>query len=143
MRFSLLLVVIFLTAGCATTPMGVRQQDLDSWVGEPVSSLELHPFFITVPVVKTKASNGTEIWNYVNGTNSQSCSGGGGVFSGYANTANYNAFTNCMSRVMACNNIFYIKDGLVMRYVPVGTGGMRCKTSEALQPDFRGSINLY
>jgi hypothetical protein len=123
--------------------MGVRQQDLDSWVGEPVSSLELHPIFITIPVVKTKASDGTEIWNYVNGANSNSCSAGSDIFSGYADMASYNTFANCMSRVMACNNIFYIKDGLVMRYVAVGTGGARCYTNEAAQPEFRGSIDIY
>ena len=47
----------------------VRQADLDAWVGQPVVALEVHPIFLTVPVVKTQASDGTEIWNYVNGSN--------------------------------------------------------------------------
>ena len=38
----------------------MRQADLDAWVGQPVAALETHPFFVTVPVVKTVSSDGTE-----------------------------------------------------------------------------------
>lgn len=56
-KFFILLFVLSSLSGCAT----VRQVDLDAWVGQPVSALETHPIFITVPVVKTTASDGTEI----------------------------------------------------------------------------------
>ena len=134
-------IVLFATlAGCAT----VRQVDLDAWVGQPVVALETHPFFLTVPVVKTVASDGTEIWNYVNGANLGECSGGGNanVWGKQLNYASYNQFASCVQRFAACNNIFYIRDGKVQQYTPVGSGGMRCYTTEQLQPHFRGSANL-
>ena len=133
------LVVGAMIYGCAT----VRKEDLDAWVGQPVSALETHPFFLTVPVVKTRASDGTEIWNYVNGANLSTCSGGGTVYAGRTvDFATYNQFTGCMSRFAACNNIFYFRDGRVTQDTPVGTGGMRCYTTEQLQPGFRGPANL-
>ena len=107
MKRIVVLLSLVALVGCALPT--VRQQDLDAWIGQPVSALELHPFFITVPVVKTKTSDGTEIWNYVNGRDIGSCSGGGSVFSGTVNSGRYSQFTNCVSRIGACNNIFYIK----------------------------------
>ena len=85
--------------GCGT----VRQSDLDAWVGQPVSYLELHPLFNTIPVVKRKASDGTETWNYVN-------RGGNAT----------------------CNNIFYVKNDVVLRYAPVGD----CFTDERVRPQY-------
>lgn len=127
-----------LISSCAT----VKQADLDSWVGQPVAALETHPIFLTVPVVKTTASDGTEIWNYVNGANLGQCSGGGSVYSGTVDLATYNQFSRCVSRFAACNNIFFIKDGLVQRYTPVGTGGARCYTNEQLRPGLNSATNI-
>jgi hypothetical protein len=127
-----------LVAGCAT----VRQADLDAWVGQPVAALETHPVFLTIPVVKTTASDGTEIWNFVNGANLGQCTGGGSVYGRQLNYASYNQFASCVQRFAACNNIFYIKDGRVQRYTPVGTGGARCYTTEQLQPQSRGPTNI-
>ena len=140
MKLLALILSIALLAGCATVHQ-VHQQDLDAWTGQPVSSLELHPFFITVPVVKTKASDGTEVWNFVNGRNISSCSNGGSIFAGSVDMATYNAFTSCASNFGACNNIFYIRDGVVQRYIAVGSGGLRCRTMKELQPQFKGSAN--
>ena len=123
---------------CAT----VRKVDLDAWVGQSVAALETHPFFVTVPVVKTVASDGTQIWNYVNGASVGQCGAGGGVWATTLTYAAYSQFSTCMQRTAACNNIFYIRDGMVTRYTPVGTGGMRCYTTEELQPHFRGPANL-
>lgn len=146
MKYRNFLVACFLwtlLAGCATNEIyQVRQSDLDAWVGEPVLSLEIHPIFLTIPVVKTKASDGTEIWNYVNGVNFSECTGGGSIFGKNIDYSTYNQFTNCMSKIAACNNIFFIKDGKVLRYNPIGTGGMRCYTIEQLRPGFNGNINF-
>lgn len=120
----------------------VRQVDLDSWVGQPVVALETHPVFLTVPVVKTVASDGTEIWNYVNGANLGQCSGGGAVWGKQVNYASYSQFSSCIQRFAACNNIFYIKGSRIQRYTPIGTGGASCYTTEQLQPQFRGSTNI-
>lgn len=131
------LAVSAITA-CAT----VRQVDLDAWVGQPVVALETHPVFLTVPVVKTQASDGTEIWNYVNGANLGQCSGGGSIYGGKLDYASYNKFSNCIQRFAACNNIFFIRDGKVIKYTPIGTGGAHCYTTEQLQPGFSGATNI-
>jgi hypothetical protein len=106
------LLATSMICGCAS----VRQADLDVWVGQPMVALETHPFFLTVPVVKTQASDGTEIWNYVNGANLGSCSGGGSIYSGTVDYATYSKFSSCVQRFAACNNIFFIRDGRVTKY---------------------------
>jgi hypothetical protein len=140
MRIHLAMLVVgcLALAGCAT----VHKEDLDAWEGVPVAVLDKHPFFLTVPVVRTIASDGTEIRNYVNGQNVAACSGGGSVFASTVNQATYSRFSSCMQSFQACNNIFYIKDGLVQQYIASGTGGMRCMTDETLRPGFRGSTNF-
>jgi hypothetical protein len=134
----MLLVATSMICGCAS----VRQADLDAWVGQSVVALETHPIFLTVPVVKTQASDGTEIWNYVNGANLGQCSGGGSIYSGTVDYATYSKFSSCVQRFTACNNIFFIRDGRVTKYTPIGTGGARCYTTEQLQPGFSGATNI-
>ena len=127
-------------SGCA----GVRQQDVDAWVDQPVIELERHPFLVSIPLVKTKLSDGSEIWNYVNGRNISGCSGslGGASFGGYTSYQNYNAFMSCVGGFAACNNIFYVRSGRVERYTPVGTGGARCYTNENIQPGQTAPMNV-
>ena len=138
MKSILVVVVLSFLTGCLT----VRQEDLDSWVGQPVSALELHPVFLTIPVVKTKTSDGTQIWNYVNGRNVAQCSGGGAMYGQFVSFASYSSFSSCVSNFAACNNIFYIKDNLIVRYTPVGTGGLRCYTTKDLQPNSFSPTNI-
>jgi len=139
MRLMMLAVGYLALTGCAT----VHQEDLDPWAGVPVAELDTHPIFLTFPVVRTKAADGTEMRRYINGRNVASCSGGGSVF---ANTgvdmATYNTFSNCMQGFAACNSIFYIKDGRVQQVTLIGTGGARCYSNESLRPGFRGSVNI-
>src|SRR5262249_28534179 len=106
----------------------VHQEDTQSWTGRPVVDLEKHPLFLTMTVVRTRTSDGVEIRNYVNSRALTICSGGGTVFRGELNSAEYSNFTNCMQNVAACNNLFYISKGVVTKYVPVGSGGARCYT---------------
>lgn len=129
-------ISIALIGGC------VSKQDLDSWQGIPVVELDKHPFFLTVPVVRTIASDGTEIRNYVNGQNVASCSGGGQIFKSTVDMASYSGFSSCMQKFQACNNIFYIKDGRVQQYIASGSGGAICVTDESMRPGFRGSKNF-
>jgi hypothetical protein len=133
----ILVLAALLTAACAT----VREEDTASWVGRPVSDLEKHPVFLTMRLVRTQASDGTQIWNFVNARNFGTCSGGGSIFATSVDYASYNRFTSCMSGVAACNNIFYVKNGIVERYTPVGSGGARCYTDDRLKPGFSGSTN--
>jgi hypothetical protein len=128
-------VIAFAIAGAVSGC--VNKADLDAWKGVPVADLDKHPFFLTVPVVRTVASDGTEIRNYVNGQNVASCSGGGFV-GGPVDMATYSSFSSCMQKFRACNNIFYIKDGRVQRYVATGTGGAICYTDETVRPGYQG-----
>jgi hypothetical protein len=93
-------------------------------------------------VVRTTTSDGTEIWNYVNGREAVSCSGGGMAYRGMLTAASYNSFTNCVQQHAVCNNMFYVKDGVVLKYVPVGSGGARCYTNDQSRPDFSGPANF-
>lgn len=123
-------------AAAALTGCGgmVRQADLDSWPGTPVEALDMHSFFITVPMHKTLTDSGIEIRNYANGADIQSCySGGGASRNSSGNYVNASTFTNCSSNRIVCNNLFYIKDGIVLEYAPTG----RCKTDASLQPQKR------
>jgi hypothetical protein len=127
------LLVICVLGGCVLS-YSVREEDLRAWEGQPVLTLEKHPVFLTMPVIKTRASDGTEIWNFVNGRNMSACSSSGSVFGRFVDSATYSQFSNCMQRVQACNNIFFIINGVVERYTPVGSGGVHCYTDETLQP---------
>lgn len=124
-------------ASCAT----VRDEDLKSWEGQPVSALEKHPVFITMPVVRAQASDGTQIWNYVNGRGVSSCTTNAMANAVTVNMATYSQFTQCMQTLAACNNVFYVKNGIVERYTPVGSGGMRCYTDARAQPGVVGPTN--
>ena len=135
---TLIIIATLLVSGCQT----VHQEDLASWEGAPVSDLDTHPIFITIPMVRTVTSDGTEIRNYINGASVGSCSGGGGVYTGVVSMATYQQFSSCMARFAACHGIFYIKDGRVVRATAIGTGGARCYTNETFRPGFRGPANI-
>jgi hypothetical protein len=122
--------------------LNLHQEDLQSWVGAPVDQLDKHPIFLTMQAVRTRAADGTEMRDYVNGREVGSCSGGGSVYAGYVNMATYSRFSSCMQSFAACHNIFYIKDGTVTQYSPIGTGGAHCYTNEQLRPGFVGAANI-
>ena len=132
MRSITILLVAILLTGCAT----VRQSDLDAWVDVPVIALDTHSFFLTLPMVRTVTDSGVEIRVYSNKRGVSSCrgSGFGSTNSPQGNTlsyANFNTFQNCMSGMVGCDGIFYIRDGRVIEAKPVG----RCYTNEATQPE--------
>ena len=83
-------------AGCAA---GVRPQDTEAWVGQPVVVLEKQPWFLTMQVVKTRASDGTDVWNYVSGRDVSSCNSDGSLFGPRVTWAMYTGFTSCVSRI--------------------------------------------
>ena len=123
-------ITIVIITGC----LSVRDEDLESWVGEPVTSLELHPFFNTLPLEIRTASDGTEIRNYVSGRSLGSCFSNGNVFVHGTQTGSLNATSFCSSQFAAYNNIFYIRSGRVIKYASTGSGGMSCKTNDTLKP---------
>ena len=126
---SLITLALFIH-GCAGKV--VRQEDLDSWVGVSVEELDTHSLFLTLPVAKTITDSGVEIRVYPNKINISSCFDTGKIDGkAYSNDANFNAFQNCSSRIVGCDNIFYIKDKKVVEYKPVG----QCYTDETTQPE--------
>jgi hypothetical protein len=129
-------VATMVLAGCALA-QGVRPEDQAAWVGVPVAALDKHPMFMTMHMEKSVAADGTEIRNYVNGRTVAGCSGGSIAFS--TNLVGHSA--SCMETQAACNNIFYIKSGVVTAYTPVGSGGMRCYTDDRTRPGFIGATN--
>jgi hypothetical protein len=112
----------------------VRQEDLDAWVGMPVEALDTHSVFITLPLAKTVTSSGIEIRNYPNKRNIGECFGSGSVnASGYMNFVTYSSFATCSGGLVGCDNIFYIKNGVVVEYAPTG----HCYTDETVRPQSR------
>ena len=95
--------------GCA----GVREEDTRAWENASVEALDLHPLFLTMQMRRTFSEGGVEIRVYSNKVNMMDCD-----------------FGLCVSKNVGCDNIFYIKDGRVLRYLPVG----RCYTNPSLQP---------
>ena len=122
---TLALLVISLLTSCAAL-MGVRQSDLDLWVDVPVLALDTHSLFLTVPMVKTITDSGIEIRNYVNKRGVASCGG-----TGRLSYSNFNTFQTCSTGLVGCDNIFYIRDGKVIEYKPVG----HCYTDETVRPE--------
>ena len=112
LRIIILLSVITL-AGCALR--GVRQSDLDAWVGMPVEALDTQPLFLGMRLDRRMTNDGIEVRNYVNEANVSAPVGMTGMV---------------VSRRIACNNIFYIHDDYVMEYRPTG----RCYTDATTRP---------
>jgi hypothetical protein len=132
-KIGLLSIFIFLISGCAFRT--VRQVDIDAWKDVPVIALDTHSLFITVPMVRTITDQGIEIRDYVNKVGYSSCAGsagGMGSRSGFVMSyGNFSSFQSCTARMVGCDNIFYIRDGIVIQYKPVG----QCYTDESLQPE--------
>jgi hypothetical protein len=119
-----------LASGCAD-PL-VRQQDLDVWVGMPVAALDTQPLFVTFRMVRTFSDGGIEIRNYASGRDFASCAGSGSAIA-VGSYVSEDAFANCTSGWVGCNNIFHIRDGKVLEYAPTG----RCYTNESVWPTNR------
>lgn len=128
MRVLLIFAALALSA-CAT----VRQSDLDAWKNQPVEKLDTHSFWVTIPMKKVVTKDGIEHRFYINSESANKCfentsfSGNGSVYS----PARANSTSRCVSDTVTCNNIFKIKDGVVLSYEPKG----RCMTAAMLRPE--------
>lgn len=117
------LIAIFILQGCALASFyrKVRPQDLKSWEGIPVSALDTHSLFLTLPEKRTLTEDKVEIRVYSNKKNIAHCLGVG----------KFNSYLTCTAGLIGCDNIFYIKEGRVIRYVPTG----RCYTDDTVRPE--------
>ncbi len=111
-----------LLASCAS--ILVNEDVVNSWKNVPVEELDTHSFFITVPMIKSKTNSGIEVRNYRNYKTSNQCN---------VSKTSYNVFANCTQNESGCNNIFYIKNGVVIEYRLVGA----CYTMPYLRPEYR------
>ena len=93
-RYILIVMITLSLSAC----LSVRQEDLDSWVGQPVELLDLHPFFNTVPLETRFTDSGIEIRNYKNGRSFNSCSGNTNMtnFNENSGTGNFNGNTGAV-----------------------------------------------
>ena len=112
--------------------------DVTAWPGTPALVLDQHPLFSTMQVVRTIAGDGTEIRNYVGKASIASCSVPNADLTAVLTPAAYNTFSQCLRSHPACINVFYIENGIITAYTPIGTGGSQCPSDERLQPDFHG-----
>ncbi len=125
---ALVLLAAIVVCGCAQTKY-VRQEDLASWVGAPVDALNFHPVFLGIPMTSRVDEKGVEIRNYSNSISTQSCVASGSSLS--VGTTSFNGGqANCIENRVVCNNVFFIKDGYVVEYRPIG----RCYTDETVRP---------
>lgn len=116
----------------------VHQEDLDAWKGQPVSALDAHPLFLTMPLEVRRTSDGMEIRNYVNGINVDRCFGGATANSMGRMSVVVSGNSFCSTSFAACNNIFYIKNGIVVDYIPTPTHGASCMTDSRVRPRMIG-----
>jgi len=126
-----LAVGLSLLASACADPV-VRQQDLDVWVGMPVAALDTQTLFRTLSMIRTITDSGIEIRNYASGRGFASCAGSASAIA-VGSYVSADAFANCTSGWVGCNNIFQIKDGKVLEYAPTG----RCYTNESVWPKNR------
>ncbi len=116
--------------GCASH--APQQADLDAWQGLPVEALDLHSLFIGMPQVRTRASSGVEIRDYMDKSSIGSCDAFSvGINHHYMSYGNFTALQSCTSRLLGCDNIFYIRDGKVLEYKPVG----QCRIDDRYHPE--------
>lgn len=137
MKFSSTITVLLAIAGlagCAAPPV-VHHEDVQAWAGVPVAALDAHPFFNTLPMVRTITPAGIEIRDYVDKRYVAGCLPPGSantkVFP--MNTGMYKAFRACSENMIGCDNVFYVDHGLVTQFTPSG----QCKTSDAIRPQGR------
>ena len=114
MRYITTLLILAFLWGCATS----RQTISESWNGVPVEALDTHSYWVTIPMKKVFKADGTEMRFYIDSGNFTYCSGGRHSYS-------------CLSEKVTCNNIFYIKNGIVQKYEPAG----RCYRKEVQLPE--------
>lgn len=81
---------------------------------------------------RSTTASGIAVRNYADGKDVAQCFTNAGTY-GKTKNVNASAFTTGSNNRIACNNIFYIKDGKVIEYAPTG----RCYTDDTVQPEAR------
>ena len=125
---------------CLAAAACVRAEDLQAWVGQPVSALQSHPIFGAMTAQRVPYSGTVEIWNYKNGYEVTTCEVT--VRDRAASSSTYAGTSECVTGFRGCNNFFFVRNGIILEYKPIGSGGAICYTDSSLQPRFYGSTNI-
>ena len=115
-------------SGCADNKE-VHRFELISWNGVAVEELDNHYMFSKIHMVKTLTDTGIEIRDYMNKPGINSCDKYG-LVNGYMSFSDFMAFKGCTSLLTGCDNNFYIRNGKVIKFEPVGN----CYTDEFSRP---------
>ena len=115
MRYIFALLILVFLFGCATTS---RQTISEAWNGLPAEALNIHSYWVTIPMKRVIRADGTEMRFYIDSGNFTYCSGDRHSYS-------------CLSERVTCNHIFHIKNGIVQEYEPAGS----CYTKEVHLPE--------
>ncbi len=127
---AILITLLLLIASCAG--YSVRQEDVDAWKGVDSDELFTHPKFSTLPRTKQTLKLGVELYNFTNSIpqkNDIDC------------TRRLNAFgdqdircTGGEDYEITCNHQFFVKDGKVLRYRPIGSCRTTCSSRPSSKP---------
>ncbi len=138
--------VIFISAQCYSQ---VHQSDLNAWKRIHVDALDKHVIWSKVASIRSVQKDMSEKRIYVNRVvdiNNKKCFDQGLVKKECRNQnpclkglgdviteAQMDEYLICSEKMFGCDNIFTIKDSLVLSYSPVGY----CFTNSLVRPDIR------
>lgn len=132
-----LICLVIGLSGCKT----VRQEDLDAWRGAPLSDLETHYLFNTLPVEVRQISGGKFLYIYTNSKTTKplfpstvSCRSTSSLIGGTQQTqcSKDNVFGG-EPTTKTCSNQFITTTTTVLEYRPVG----QCYTDCSIRPESR------
>ncbi len=127
MKINKIIITLLFCSSCANVSIwkSVKQEDLNAWKGVDLIELETHPLFTTLPFTKRLLSDDSELHIFNNSrTASVNC--------------NHDKFLNTTScsggDTITCSNQFFVKNGKVIEYRPVGKCYTDCSTRPKSKP---------
>ena len=114
MRPILVLLILASLWGCATS----KQTISEAWSGVPVEALDIHSYWVTIPMKRVFRTDGREMRFYIDSGSFTYCSGGRFSYS-------------CLSEKVTCNHIFEQCRFQYEKYEPAG----RCYRKEVHLPE--------
>ncbi len=113
-----LIVPLLLVTACTSINREKKILAWEAWKGRPVSALEVHPYFKTLPVSKVKHEGGIETWILTDQARFETdayCQSLGGCIG--VPTTN-------------CDNAFSVKEGLILGLEQNGS----CRSLRTIEP---------
>ena len=114
--------IVLSLGGCAS----VQKNTVVSWQGKHSQALETDTFFSGLPLIKTQTDEGSDIWHYLESSNSDDCLSRVSTTGFYSNQTNYKFFARCLRSKDSCSHIFLVKRGLITKYETSVSGKAVC-----------------